>query len=79
MLDKDSGGSESLRNRSSSSQSNSRNRAFLFGDTLGDSTSGSKDRSLSRASGKNSNNLAQEDGDEVFDLGSLRHGPSRNA
>lgn len=79
MLDKDSGGGESIGKRSHSSQSNSRNRAFLFGDAPGDSTLGNKDRSLSRSSGKKSNNLALEDGDEVFDLGNLRHGLSKNA
>ena len=79
MLDKDSGGGESIGKHSSSSQNNSRNRGFLFGDAPGDSTSGSKDRNLSRSSGKKSNNLAAEDRDEVFDLGSLRHAGNKNA
>jgi TBC1 domain family protein 5 len=79
MLDKESGASEPLGNRPSSSQSNSWNRTFLFGDTPGDSASGSKDRSLSRSSGKKSTNLTREDRDEVFDLGSLRHGISKHA
>ena len=77
MLGQDDGNNGSSDRISSLSQDHGRNRAFLFGGSTAEATASSKNRSLSRDSGKNSSKFAQHDGEEVFDLGSLRHGKGK--
>jgi TBC1 domain family protein 5 len=78
MLGQDGGSDGSVSKSLSLSQDHGRNRAFLFGDNTAAAGSGSKERSLSRSSGKKASIPEPKDGEEIFDLGSLRHGKGKN-
>ena len=76
-------GKETFEDRSStpssfSSQNQARNRSFLFGDATGGAGSTRQEDDAAKTSAKQSGNASTRDRDEVFDLGTLRHGKGKN-
>lgn len=78
MLDKDNFDEKSSMPSSVNSQNHARNRSFLFGDASDHGGSNRKNSSRSRASAQEIGSAGVEDREEAFDLGSLRHGKSKN-
>jgi TBC1 domain family member 5 len=78
MLDKDTLEDRSSTPSSFNSQNQARNRSFLFGDATGGASSTRQENDATKTSGKQSSNASIRDRDEVFDLGTLRHGKGKN-